>query len=94
MNQADLHALGPVAHVGAGPRIPTLDRALGNARGSRHHLVMVVHDPQGAVFREHHHVHAGQALFHADNDLGNLACDDAVRAIQSRAARKNGKYVG
>src|SRR5690606_19651101 len=43
----------------------------GNGGGGRHHLVGVVHDPHGAVFREHHQIHAGQTDLHALDHLGD-----------------------
>ncbi len=43
-----------------------------DGRGRRVHLLRVVHDAVGRIFREDHQVHAGQAGLHADHHVGDL----------------------
>ena len=45
----------------------------GHAGGGLVHLLRVVHDAVGAVFREDDQIHARQADLHADHHLGDLA---------------------
>src|SRR5690606_25333077 len=45
----------------------------GNGGGGLHHLVVVVHDPHGAVFRKHHQIHPRQPDLHTLDHVRNLA---------------------
>ena len=77
----DAPGVGLLAGLAENPGFVT-----GHGGGGGHHLVAVVHDAHGAVFREHHQIHAGQALFHADDHVGNLArvVEYLVAGVQAR----------
>ena len=63
---------------------------LGFLAGDRHrgfhHLRRIVHDALQAVLGEHHQVHAGQALLHANDHVGNLpgVVQNLRRGVQAR----------
>ena len=44
----------------------------GHDRGRLVHLLGVVHDAVGGIFREDHEIHSGQTALHADNHVGDL----------------------
>jgi hypothetical protein len=45
----------------------------GHRRRGVVHLLGVVHDAVGRIFREDHQIHAGQTALHADQHVGDLA---------------------
>ena len=45
----------------------------GDLRGRLVHLLGVIHDAVGGIFREDHEIHARQAELHADDHVGDLA---------------------
>src|SRR6202040_3322248 len=82
--------LGLAAGFGEDVGLGTRDR-----RGGLVHLLRVIHDAVGGVFREDHQIHARQAGLHAHHHIGDLAgvLDHLGPGVQARHLVINDSYA-